>query len=212
MKAGWLLCLIAAVFVSSGCVEIHNILGSGPPRAEPEDPYADFPLLDPDDDGGDATDDSESPDDDGPSPDNGDDEGNNNDDDDPARDDDDDEDGGLPPLPDGARAHTTSSGLEYYEIEVGDGDSPRDTSVVLLSYVGYLEDGTIFDSNDNFSFNLAGSIAGFREGVATMRVGGKSRLIIPSDLGYGDSGNPRAGIEGGATIIFDVTLHDIEEF
>lgn len=117
---------------------------------------------------------------------------------------------GIPTLPDDAEIITTSSGLQYYDFEVGTGEQPPDmTASVRVAYTGYLPDGTIFDSNDDATFSLSGVVAGFGEGVASMKVGGKRRLIIPPDLGYGESGNSRAGIGGEDTIVFDVTLLEV---
>jgi len=119
--------------------------------------------------------------------------------------------GGVPPLPDGADLTTTGSGLQFFDFELGGGGIPEVTSTVRVAYTGYLEDGTIFDSNENATFNLSSLIEGFSEGVRTMNVGGRRRLLIPPDLGYGAGGNAGAGIGGEDTIIFDVELLAIEE-
>jgi peptidylprolyl isomerase len=109
---------------------------------------------------------------------------------------------------------TTESGLKYYDIEVGDGATPEAGQTVSVHYTGWLEDGTQFDSSldrgQPFQFPLGQGavIAGWDEGVATMQVGGKRQLVIPSDLAYGDSA---AGIiPPGATLIFDVELLSVE--
>lgn len=109
---------------------------------------------------------------------------------------------------------TTSSGLKYIDMEVGTGESPSRGQGVSVHYTGTLEDGTKFDSsvdrNKPFSFTIGVGrvIPGWDEGVATMQVGGKRRLIIPPDLGYGAHG---AGgvIPPNATLIFDVELLEI---
>jgi FKBP-type peptidyl-prolyl cis-trans isomerase len=105
-------------------------------------------------------------------------------------------------------------GLRYIEEAVGDGEQPQPGQNVTVHYTGWLTDGSSFDSSRRsgrpFSFNIGtGSvIQGWDIGVATMRVGGRRRLIIPSDLGYGPRGYPPV-IPPAATLIFDVELLDI---
>ncbi len=115
----------------------------------------------------------------------------------------------LPELPDGAELTTTESGLQYYDLVVGSGDFPDDDSVVVVDYTGYLPNGDTFDSGENSSFSVSGVIDGFSEGVKGMQPGGRRRMIIPPDLGYGESGRPTAGIGGTDIITFDVTLDSI---
>jgi peptidylprolyl isomerase len=106
---------------------------------------------------------------------------------------------------------TTESGLKYYDITPGTGDSPKSGQTVVVHYTGWLTDGTQFDSSvdrgEPFSFVLGAGdvIPGWDEGVSTMKVGGKRQMVIPPDLGYGDQG---AGslIPAGATLIFEVEL------
>ena len=101
------------------------------------------------------------------------------------------------------------SGLKWQEIQVGTGPLAVDKTA-SVHYTGWLEDGTKFDSSLDrgrpFDFPVGGGrvIKGWDEGVATMKVGGKRRLIIPTSLGYGDRGV--GPIPGGATLIFDVEL------
>jgi peptidylprolyl isomerase len=109
----------------------------------------------------------------------------------------------------------TDSGLMYFDIVEGDGASPEDGQTVTVHYTGWLEDGTQFDSSvergQPFTFPIAtGSvIAGWDEGVATMKIGGKRQLMIPADLAYGESGS--GPIPPGSTLIFDVELLDISQ-
>jgi peptidylprolyl isomerase len=109
---------------------------------------------------------------------------------------------------------TTDSGLQYYDIVEGDGPMPEEGQIVVVHYTGWLEDGTKFDSSldrgQPFTFPLGqGSvIAGWDEGVATMKIGGKRQLRIPAELAYGDAGS--GNIPPGATLIFDVELLDAQ--
>ena len=110
---------------------------------------------------------------------------------------------------------TTPSGLKYIDVKVGDGASPRTGQTVVVNYTGWLYEngkkGKKFDSSLDagkpFQFPIGTHqvIAGWDEGVATMKVGGKRTLIIPPDLAYGSRG---AGgvIPPNATLIFDVEL------
>ena len=106
---------------------------------------------------------------------------------------------------------TTSSGLRYKIIEAGEGPNPTDNDVVLVSYKGMLMDGTVFDQNPQAGFPVTGVVPGFSEGLKIMQRGGKYRLRIPADLGYGpeDQRNPQTGevaIPGGSELTFDVEL------
>jgi peptidylprolyl isomerase len=116
------------------------------------------------------------------------------------------------------RTMTTASGLKIIDTKVGTGPSPRTGQTCVMHYTGWLYDesakdhkGKKFDSsvdrNEPFDFAIGQGnvIAGWDEGVATMKVGGKRTLIIPPQLGYGARG---AGgvIPPNATLIFDVEL------
>jgi peptidylprolyl isomerase len=106
---------------------------------------------------------------------------------------------------------TTDSGLKYYDVEEGTGDSPKNGQSASVHYTGWLEDGTMFDSSlvrgqpFSFAVGVGQVIPGWDEGVASMKVGGKRQLIIPAKLGYGEQG---AGgvIPPNATLIFEVEL------
>jgi FKBP-type peptidyl-prolyl cis-trans isomerase FkpA len=109
---------------------------------------------------------------------------------------------------------TTDSGLKYVELAVGEGAVAEKGQTVVVHYTGWLEDGTKFDSsldrNTPFDFSLGAGqvIQGWDEGVAGMQAGGKRKLTIPSELGYGARG---AGgvIPANATLIFEVELLEI---
>jgi peptidylprolyl isomerase len=109
---------------------------------------------------------------------------------------------------------TTGSGLQYIDVEHGSGDGPKAGETVVVHYTGWLEDGTKFDSSVDrgrpFSFAIGTGqvIRGWDEGLATMQLCGKRRLIIPSDLGYGARGSGNV-IPPNATLIFDVELLEI---
>jgi FKBP-type peptidyl-prolyl cis-trans isomerase FkpA len=102
----------------------------------------------------------------------------------------------------------TPSGLVYTELAAGTGPSPAATDKVRVNYRGTLINGTEFDSsykrNMPAEFPLNGVIACWTEGVQRMKVGGKSRLICPSDIAYGDGGRP--SIPPGGTLIFEIEL------
>lgn len=110
---------------------------------------------------------------------------------------------------------TTASGLQYEDLLVGEGAQAQPGDTVSVHYTGWLQDGTKFDSSldrgQPFTFTLGRGevIKGWDEGVAGMRAGGKRRLVIPPDLGYGSQG---AGgvIPPGATLIFEVELVEIK--
>jgi FKBP-type peptidyl-prolyl cis-trans isomerase FkpA len=109
-------------------------------------------------------------------------------------------------------ASKTESGLIYKDIRPGTGASPTASDSVKVNYRGTLIDGTEFDSsykrNQPAQFPLNGVIRCWTEGVQKMKVGGKARLVCPSDIAYGDKGHPPV-IPGGATLIFEIELLEI---
>ena len=102
----------------------------------------------------------------------------------------------------------TASGLIYAEVAAGQGASPKATDKVRVHYRGTLVDGTEFDSSlkrgQPAEFPLGGVIPCWTEGLQKMKVGGKAKLVCPSDIAYGDQGRP--SIPPGATLIFEVEL------
>lgn len=117
--------------------------------------------------------------------------------------------GDIPPIE--GEVETTASGLKFIDIEVGGGEMPLGPSTtVTVNYVGWLTDGTEFDSGNSVQFSLGGVIAGWTEGVGSMRVSGRRRLLIPPDLAYGEQGSPPT-IPPSATLVFDVDLIAIQE-
>lgn len=110
-------------------------------------------------------------------------------------------------------AEKTASGLVYFEIKKGSGKSPAATDNVKVHYHGTLPDGTVFDSSvdrkEPATFPLNGVIPCWTEGLQKMQVGGKSKLVCPAGIAYGNQG---AGpmIKPGATLVFEVELLGIE--
>ncbi len=123
---------------------------------------------------------------------------------------------GLEPSPSSYLAHnahsdgvvTTDSGLQFKVIEEGEGPSPTTTDVALVGYKGTLLDGTVFDENPQTAMPVDGVVPGFSEGLQKMKKGGKYRLWIPPQLGYGEQA---AGpIPANSVLVFDVQLHDFK--
>jgi peptidylprolyl isomerase len=121
----------------------------------------------------------------------------------------------LPTAVDEADFTTTESGLKYYDIVEGDGDEATAGMAVTVDYTGWLTSNVKFDSSldagQPFTFTLGsgGVIPGWDEGVAGMKVGGKRQLVIPAELGYGETGG--GIIPPNATLIFDIELLDVAE-
>jgi len=114
----------------------------------------------------------------------------------------------------GEKMVKTPSGLQYEDLVPGSGDSPKQGKKVTVHYTGWLTNGTKFDSsvdrNEPFTFVIGAGqvIPGWDEGVMSMKTGGKRKLVIPPELGYGAAG---AGgvIPPNATLVFEVILLDI---
>ena len=110
---------------------------------------------------------------------------------------------------------TTPSGLKYIDEVIGTGPSPEKGKLVTVHYTGTLEDGKKFDSSRDrnspltFTIGIGQVIKGWDEGIMSMKVGGKRKLTIPPDLGYGQRGAPPA-IPPGATLIFEVELLNVK--
>ena len=106
---------------------------------------------------------------------------------------------------------TTASGLQYIVVTEGKGKSPGPEDVVKAHYKGVLTNGTQFDSsydrNQPAEFPLNGVIKGWSEALQLMKVGGKMKLFIPPELGYGPTGRPQ--IPPNSVLIFDVELLDV---
>lgn len=108
---------------------------------------------------------------------------------------------------------TTASGLQYKQLEAGNGAKPTTSDRVKVHYHGTLTDGTVFDSSyqrgEPIVFPVTGVIAGWVEGLQLMNVGSKFELTIPSNLAYGANGSgPVIGPD--ATLVFQVELLGIE--
>lgn len=117
----------------------------------------------------------------------------------------------LVPFASGPKEVTTASGLKYTDLVVGTGPSPQTGQTVTVQYTGTLTNGTKFDSSYDhgqpysFAIGRGSVIKGWDEGLMTMKVGGRRKLVIPPSLGYGAMGRPPT-IPPNATLDFDVEL------
>ncbi len=108
----------------------------------------------------------------------------------------------------------TVSGLKYVDLAEGTGATPQEGQTVTVHYTGTLENGKKFDSSVdrgqpfNFRIGKGAVIKGWDEGLASMKVGGKRKLIIPPALGYGERGAP-PNIPPNSILLFDVELLDV---
>lgn len=108
---------------------------------------------------------------------------------------------------------TTASGLQYEVIKEGNGPKPTAESTVRVHYTGTLIDGDVFDSSegmDPVEFELNKVIKGWTEGIQLMSVGSKYKFYIPSELAYGEMGQPQGGIGPHEVLIFEVELVGIK--
>ncbi|MBI6545551.1 MAG: FKBP-type peptidyl-prolyl cis-trans isomerase [Cyanobacteria bacterium NC_groundwater_1444_Ag_S-0.65um_54_12] len=109
------------------------------------------------------------------------------------------------------KVHTLQNGLKYEDLRVGTGPGPKQNQVVKVHYTGWLMNGKKFDSSRDrgqpfeFVIGTGQVIKGWDEGVMTMRVGGRRKLIIPPALGYGARGVDNV-IPPNSTLVFDVEL------
>jgi peptidylprolyl isomerase len=107
---------------------------------------------------------------------------------------------------------STPSGLQIKELQPGTGPSPQVGQMVSVHYTGWLTDGTKFDSSVDrgqpldFTLGAGQVIQGWDEGVASMKIGGKRRLVIPPNLAYGNQSVGGGIIPPNSTLVFDVEL------
>ena len=106
----------------------------------------------------------------------------------------------------------TESGLAYKIIKKGGNKSPKPSDIVKVKYLGKLAGGEVFDKSQDKAVELPLNrvVKGWTEGLQLIGKGGKIELVIPSELGYGDSGVPPK-IPGGSTLFFEVELVDFKE-
>ncbi len=105
---------------------------------------------------------------------------------------------------------TTPSGLRYKDLRVGEGKAAQTGDTVEVTYTGWLTDGRQFDSNAGgkpmaVTIGKSPVIEGWTEGLVGMKAGGKRKLIVPPDLGYGSAGKGK-DIPPNATLVFEVEV------
>lgn len=120
---------------------------------------------------------------------------------------------GIPHIP--GPLESQPSGIRYYDQRVGEGPTPGQGDIVIIHYTGWLPSGLQFDSTESrggptlFAIGDGRVIPGLDQGVSTMRLGGKRRLVVPHELAYGRNGS--APIPPFATLLFDVELISIRD-
>jgi FKBP-type peptidyl-prolyl cis-trans isomerase len=118
------------------------------------------------------------------------------------------------PTPPEGREVVTPSGLRYTDLQVGEGAEATKGKTVEIHYTGWLEDKTKFDSSLDpshpftFRIGIDDVIQGWHQGIAGMRVGGRRRLVVPPELGYGKQGMGRI-VPPNATLVFEVELVNV---
>jgi FKBP-type peptidyl-prolyl cis-trans isomerase FkpA len=103
---------------------------------------------------------------------------------------------------------TTPSGLQLKVVEEGNGPTLTASDVALIGYKGTLLDGTVFDENPQAAMPVDGVVPGFSEGLQKMKKGGKYKLWIPPQLGYGADDN--GPIPGNSLLVFDIHVIDFK--
>lgn len=96
--------------------------------------------------------------------------------------------------------------IGFEVVKEGTGESPTKADVVLVKYEGKLDDGTVFDANEQAPMQVAGVVPGFAEALTRMKKGGEYKITIPPQLGYGDRAT--GPIPANSTLHFTVTLLD----
>ena len=110
---------------------------------------------------------------------------------------------------------TTRTGLQYQVVKSGTGKQPTVTDTVVCHYEGKLSDGTVFESslkkNQPLTLAVSAFVPGLTEALQRMKVGDKWVITLPSNLGYGEPGEPRAGIGPNEALVFELELIDVKK-
>lgn len=113
----------------------------------------------------------------------------------------------MPPL-EAPEWKPAEGGMKIWDVKEGEGPPCPRKSEIVIHYTGWTTDGRSFDSSRKRGqptpFQLAELIKGWQEGIPGMKPGGIRRLMIPYEMGYGERGEPRAGIPSKATLVFEV--------